>query len=170
VGLPKVLILSGSMGSGKTTVMGEASDLLRERRIPHAVIDLDAVSVHLVADATARAIEHSIAATFYSNAAEAGVDRFLVAVALEDRQSLQDLSRVFTNATIAVVRLIASQETMAARLRMREPGGRQAEFIERSGTLAHTLELASLENFTVLNDGREITGVAREVLERAGWT
>ncbi len=32
-----VLVISGSMGSGKTTVLGEASDILTEAGIPHDV-------------------------------------------------------------------------------------------------------------------------------------
>lgn len=40
-----LLIISGSMGAGKTTVLSEASDLLAQAGIPHAAIDLDWLSV-----------------------------------------------------------------------------------------------------------------------------
>jgi hypothetical protein len=40
-----VLIISGSMGTGKTTVLSEASDLLIEAQVTHAAIDLDWLSV-----------------------------------------------------------------------------------------------------------------------------
>ena len=40
-----VLIISGSMGTGKTTVLGELHDLLIEQRIPHAALDLDALTL-----------------------------------------------------------------------------------------------------------------------------
>jgi N-acetyltransferase len=40
-----VLIISGSMGAGKSTVLGEIHDLLVEREIPHAAIDFDALSL-----------------------------------------------------------------------------------------------------------------------------
>jgi len=36
-----LLIITGSMGSGKTAVMAEASDILALRGIPHAAVDLD---------------------------------------------------------------------------------------------------------------------------------
>ena len=36
-----LLIITGSMGSGKTSVLGEASDLLAGRHVIHAAIDLD---------------------------------------------------------------------------------------------------------------------------------
>ena len=49
----KVLVISGSMGSGKTTVLGEASDLLGAAEIIHAAIDLDSLALgHLPAGET----------------------------------------------------------------------------------------------------------------------
>ena len=40
-----LLIITGTMGAGKTAVLGEASDILAQRQIIHAAIDLDAVGV-----------------------------------------------------------------------------------------------------------------------------
>ena len=40
-----VLVITGSMGSGKTTVLSEASDVLTSRSIPHAAIDLDGLAI-----------------------------------------------------------------------------------------------------------------------------
>ena len=157
------------MGSGKTAVMGEASDILREMSIPHAAIDLDAVSVHLFPDSTTKDIDLRNAAALYKNCVAAGVDKILIAAAIESAQSLDDLTGAFSGASLIVCRLTASHETMAARLRVREPGMRQAEFVERSRTLEQRLTDAALEHFRVSNDGRDITAVAREVLERAGW-
>jgi hypothetical protein len=37
-----LLIITGTMGAGKTTVLAEASDILALRHITHAAIDLDA--------------------------------------------------------------------------------------------------------------------------------
>jgi len=36
-----VIVISGSMGSGKTTVLGEASDILAAHSLVHAAIDMD---------------------------------------------------------------------------------------------------------------------------------
>jgi hypothetical protein len=38
------------MGSGKTTVLGEASDVLSERRVVHAILDLDCIGTVLAQD------------------------------------------------------------------------------------------------------------------------
>jgi hypothetical protein len=40
-----LLIISGTMGAGKTSVLGEASDILALQGIPHAAIDWDALGV-----------------------------------------------------------------------------------------------------------------------------
>lgn len=40
-----MLVISGSMGSGKTTVLSELSDLLEEAGVAHAAVDLDTLSL-----------------------------------------------------------------------------------------------------------------------------
>ena len=47
-GTRSLVLISGSMGSGKTSVLGEASDLLTTNGVVHAAIDLDALgAAHL---------------------------------------------------------------------------------------------------------------------------
>ena len=40
-----MLIISGAMGAGRTTILSEVSDLLVEADVPHVVIDLDWLSI-----------------------------------------------------------------------------------------------------------------------------
>jgi hypothetical protein len=40
-----LLVITGGMGAGKTSILGEASDLLAMRQIAHAAIDLDALGL-----------------------------------------------------------------------------------------------------------------------------
>ncbi|HWO28303.1 MAG TPA: hypothetical protein VNO32_05855, partial [Candidatus Acidoferrum sp.] len=48
-----LLIITGSMGAGKTAVLAEASDILRLRHMAHAAIDLDALGLaHLPSSAS----------------------------------------------------------------------------------------------------------------------
>jgi ABC-type uncharacterized transport system fused permease/ATPase subunit len=56
------LLITGSMGSGKTTVLSEASDLLTVRNIPHASIDLDALgTAHLPSSENASSLRMALA-------------------------------------------------------------------------------------------------------------
>jgi hypothetical protein len=46
-----VLIITGAMGAGKAAVLGEASDILAQRQIVHAAIDVDVLGLaHLHRD------------------------------------------------------------------------------------------------------------------------
>ena len=59
---------------------------------------------------------------------------------------------------------------MHNRLRLREPGIYLPKFLARSTELERILSDARVEDFAVSNGpDRNITDVAREVLQRAGW-
>jgi adenylylsulfate kinase-like enzyme len=165
----KVIVLSGSMGSGKTTVLGEMSDILCEQGAPHAAFDLDAVTTVLLPDAAAQEVNSRNLAAICRNVLAAGVVRLLVAEALETRSQFERIREALPGADITVCRLTASLATMESRLRVREPGMYQDRFVVRSRVLDERMAAAKLENFIVVNDGRSVTDVAREVLQCAGW-
>jgi len=164
-----VLVISGSMGSGKTTVMVEASDILTARGAVHAAIDLDALGiVHLPLEPAVDLTYRNLA-SIWANYAAAGVNRLLVAGAIESRAELDRLRATLPDSQIVVCRLRASVETMQQRVRVREPGMLQAKLVARVLELETALDLLRIEDFSVSNDGRSITTVANEILERAGW-
>jgi predicted kinase len=165
----KVIILSGSMGCGKTTVLGEASDVLSSHHIAHACVDLDAIGMVLIPENMAADIVRRNLASIYANFMSAGVSHVLLAEAVENRQELDELRGAMAGAEIVVCRLTAALATMESRLRVREPGMNQARFVARARELEAVLDAAQLEDFTVVNDNRSVTAVAHEVLERAGW-
>lgn len=163
-----VLVISGSMGSGKTTVLGEASDLLTKAGIAHAAIDVDALSIGLIPDGPEDLNTRNLAA-IWTNYAAAGVERLMIAEALDTAAKLDEIRRAIPNADVVVCRLRAGVDTMQQRVRIREPGMLQAEFVNRVEALEASLDRARIEDFRVDNDGRGVTEVAREVLARAGW-
>ena len=166
-----MLVISGSMGSGKTTVLSEASDLLAEAGVAHAAIDLDCLSIMYPQRGRhgQRLMFANLAAVWPVYEA-AGAERLLVARVVEDRAELQQYREAVTGAEIVVCRLTTPNETMQARLRFREPGMFQAHAVARSVELADILERTRAEDFSVNNDeGRLVTEVAREMLSRAGW-
>jgi predicted kinase len=166
---PQVIVISGSMGSGKTTVLGEASDVLSARGVAHATIDLDALGCAGVPRDSARDLVYRSLEAIYANILNAGIARVLLAEAVEDRDDLSRIHRAMPGATIVVCRLTAAVATMQRRLRTREPGILQHQFLERARELDDVLQRAALEEFTIVNDDRLVTDVARELLQRAGW-
>ena len=145
-----LLIITGTMGAGKTTVLGEASDILALRQIAHAAIDLDA-----------RGLAHLPSA--------ASNDGVMVARAMEDSIELE-LCRGAVSATNTIVcRLTASIEAMQQRVKMRESGVLQRQYVARVAKLNVILDRARLEDFTVTSESRSLTDVAHEMLVKAGW-
>jgi hypothetical protein len=165
-----LLIITGSMGSGKTSVMAEASDILAARGIPHAAIDLDALgTVHLAPRADRGDVVDRNLRCVWENYAALGVSRLLLARAMETRQELEGCCAAVGAAKAIVCRLTAGKETMEQRIRMRETGMWQQKFVDRVRVLDALLDGVALEDFSVTNEDRSITDVAQEMLSRAGW-
>ena len=103
------------------------------------------------------------------NYASLGVRRLLLARAIEDRAELELCSGVVSASTTVVGRLTASIEGMEQRVRLRESGVSQREYVARVAELNTILDRAQLENFTIINENRPLTDVAHELLVKAGW-
>jgi hypothetical protein len=157
------------MGCGKTTVLGEASDVLSACHLAHATVDLDAVGTALLPDDVSRDLIYRNLEAIYVNFMSAGITRILLADAVENRDELSRIRAAMPGAEFVVCRLTAAIETMQRRLRTREPGMLQEQFLARARELEHVLERAELEDFTIVNDQRSVTDVARDLLQRAGW-
>ncbi len=165
----RVIVISGSMGSGKTTILAEASDILGAAGVVHAGIDMDFLSFGHLPAATADDLTSRNLAAIWNNYAAAGVTRLLLCEALDTAARRDRLREVVPGAEIVVCRLRARLETMQQRVRVREPGMLQEEFVARVAALEASLDAGGVEDFSVENDGRSVTAVAREVLRRAGW-
>ena len=165
-----LLIITGSMGAGKTAVLAEASDILRLRRIDHAAIDLDALGLaHLPSAASNDDVMYRNLQSVCKNYSSLGVRRFLVARAMEDPIELELCRGVVSATNTIVCRLTASIETMQQRVKMREAGVSQREYVARVAELKVILDGARLEDFTVASEDRSLTEIAHEMLFKAGW-
>ncbi len=166
-----LLIISGSLGTGKTTVLNEATDLLSEAGIPHAAIDLDALAVmHPREDPHGEGLAFANLAAIWPNYAAAGAERLMVARVVEERSELARYRAAVPGAEIVVCRLTAPVWLMHERLRVREPGMFLDAALARAAELDGILARVGVEDFVVDNGpGRSVGDVAREALGRAGW-
>lgn len=155
------------MGAGKTTVLGEASDLLTAHGILHAAIDTDALGNGNLPPGSD--LQRLNLRAVYRNFRAAGIITFLVAEAVEDRAALERLRETFDFPTLIICRLKAPLTTMQERIRVREPGMLQNAFVSRVADLETKLDAAAVEDMQVTNDARPVTEVATEMLIRAGW-
>jgi hypothetical protein len=165
----RVLVISGSMGSGKTTVLAEATDLLMSADVAHAAIDLDFL---LIAHAP-RGVPHDLKfrnlAAVWTNYSAAGIQNLLLCEPIDSVETRERLRQTIPCNELIVCRLRAPLATMQERIRRRETGVFQDKYVERVAALERELDAGTVEDFSVENDGRPVTEVARELLVRAGW-
>jgi hypothetical protein len=168
--MESLLIITGTMGAGKTSVLGEASDILALQGIAHAAIDLDALGLaFLPSTAGGDGVMYGNLQSVCENYASLGVRRLLLARAIEDRAELELCSGVVSASNTVVCRLTASIEAMEQRVKLRESGVSQRDYVARVAELNTILDRAQLENFTITNEHRPLTDVAHELLVKAGW-
>jgi len=103
------------------------------------------------------------------NYADLGVQRFLLARALEDRVQLERCREIVPATNTVVCRVTASIAAMKRRVQMRETGISRREYVARVEKLNAILDRARLEDFIVSNENRSLTEVAEEMLIKAGW-
>src|SRR5215831_5367049 len=143
-----LLVITGGMGAGKTSVLAEASDILALRQIVHAAIDLDALGLAFLPSATSDGAMFSNLRSVCEHYAALGVRRFLLARAMETQVQLEICREASSAAEVVVCRIASSMESMQGRLRNRETGVAQREYLARAVTLNSILDDARLENFT----------------------
>ncbi|HVS33147.1 MAG TPA: hypothetical protein VMS98_17035 [Thermoanaerobaculia bacterium] len=149
--------------------MAEASDILTASGIVHAAIDADLLGiVHLPENSSVDLALQNLAAV-WANYAAAGVTRLLLAAAVESAADRDAVLRAIPGARITICRLRAGVSTMQERVRQREPGMLQQKLVHRVAELEAILDSTGMADFSVANEDRLVTEVAREILVRAGW-
>ena len=157
------------MGSGKTTLMAEASDLLAAAGVNHAAVDLDALGIGHVPEGAWPDLAYRNLASVWENFALAGASQLLLAEAVETEEELNRIRSAIPDSDVVVCRLRAKPETMQRRVLAREPGMLRHTFLARVEQLESILDEAQLEDFSLSNEDGSVTAVAREMLVRAGW-
>lgn len=165
----RLLVISGSMGAGKTTVLGEASNMLATAGIPHAAIDTDAMLDH-VPGTHGDELRYRNLAAVWANYLPLGVTRLMLCTAVTSLDYYQALQRAVHAEETIVARLRADLPTMRERVRSREPVSNQRELVENVDRVEATLDAHGIEDFTICNDGATpIPTLTRELLTNAHW-
>jgi adenylylsulfate kinase-like enzyme len=165
------LLLTGSVGSGKTVVAIEIGHLLEQQGKSAAVVDLDWLGwLHLRSSTiTADQLIVRNLAAIWPNLREAGMSHAVLARAILGREPLDALRVAAPEADLVVVRLTASPSTIERRLRQRDSGQELEEHLRESLGMSRAMDREALEDIAVANDDRLPGEVARDVLQRVGW-
>ncbi len=166
------LLITGTVGSGKTSVAGMIGDLLTAAEVPHAVIDLDWLRRTwpsppddrfnlAVTLANVRSVAH--------NFLDAGAVRLVLAGVVETREERVRYQETL-GVPLTVCRLLVDLPTVRARLIGRhDDDAALAWHLDRSGELDAILERALVEDFAVDASELSVADVAAAVVRAAGW-
>lgn len=181
-----VLLITGPLGVGKTTVVDAVAERLRAAGVAFAAVDLDALSWAYPPasddDQYRSGLMFRNLASVWHNFRDAGASRLVCARVVESRGELDRYRAAIPDAAISVARLRASDETLQARLSRRlarrdliegqdgvNERARRERRAARSRELAELMDRQHLEDVLVETDGRDVDAIAREVLQGAGW-
>ncbi|MGH2559675.1 MAG: AAA family ATPase [Thermomicrobiales bacterium] len=170
-GTVPVLIVTGPVGVGKTTVAGAISERLEEVRLPHTIVDMDALRSSFPrpdGDPFHEELGLANLADVWRNSRATGSRRLVLADVVET-PDLSGYCRAIPGADIVVVRLVADAETNAARLRRRDSGSGLEWHLARAVELAELLERNGIGNLVVDASEASPAELAAEILARAGW-
>ena len=167
--LPAAVVVTGAYGTGKTSVVEEMADILEKAGLSYAAIDLDWL-VWFEAPEMDQALSDRVFAAnlagVVSNYMSVGVERFLLAGAIEAQADLDDI-RKSVPIPVRVVRLTVPFEEIARRLGTAVTAGR-ADDLAVAANWVTSATGEGIEDFTVDNE-RPIRQVADEILGWLGW-
>jgi predicted kinase len=165
----EVLVLHGSPGSGKTTLSRAVAESLRVDGKPHAVIDLDDLS--MVYPLPDRGFARENLKAIWPNFVAIPGLRVIIPALLADAEEAAQLRAAAPSSRFIVCELTAPEDVLKQRVTDREPNeywkNRLRDFVDLYHSRA---DLAVVRDFQVSTHDRRIEDAAREVIEKAGWS
>lgn len=168
----QVLIVNGTVGAGKTVVAEQVGELLREREVPHAVLDVDLlrwVWPPPEGDRFAQQVVSDHLTAMAGTLSTRGYRHVVLAEVVEDPADRERYELAFDGADVRIVRVVANQTTREARIVAREAARESRDWhLARTVELEAVLDAVGLDDAVVSND-RPLRDVAAQVLAAAGW-
>ncbi|MCW2549208.1 MAG: hypothetical protein JWN96_3668 [Mycobacterium sp.] len=169
----KALVVSGTLGVGKTYTAAAIRDALLARGQRVAVIDLDWLCQADPAPANDPynyGLGFRNLAAVFPNYVAAGADYLILARVVADERDRARYEGALPGAALKIVLLHASAATRRDRLVGREPAGLWREsHVNRTDQLGRELAALGTEDLAVNTDHRTGPEIAAEILEYLGW-
>jgi adenylylsulfate kinase len=167
------ILLTGTVGVGKSTVLVEIGDLLESRDDPYGLVDADWLAWIRPAAASGLAVDQILAenlghvcATFR----RAGVRRLVVARAIGSVADVDAIHAALGVPTRMVrIHLTADPDVIAGRLAARDQGERLDEHLAEVHRFSDPVAHPEIGFVAVATDALAPASVARAVLTAAGW-
>jgi chloramphenicol 3-O-phosphotransferase len=168
----RVVIVTGPCGAGKTSTIWRLGEILAEREIPHAVIDVDDVRYFHPAPPddpfNSRLALRNVAA-MAANFREAGARCLLLADVIEHGEFAAAYASAIPGADVCVVRLDVPLDVLIARLEAREGAATIDWYRNRARELQGIMESRQIGDLVIDVGTHSIDTVAREIATRLGF-
>lgn len=168
-----VLVVSGSIGAGKTTVLGEIADLLRSCGESFGAVDYDAFTQVFPApedDPFRIRFGATVLGGYWKAAAGQGATRLVIAGVVESEADLAAMLEGIPGAEPFVVHLAVDMGTLERRVTRRETGSGRDWHLARTAELHRALPRpGTIDAVVEAGDDRTVGEVAGEILRLAGW-
>lgn len=177
---PEAALITGVFGSGKSTVLAEAADLLEVGGLPFAAIDVDWLGWAMTAadaagesDDATRAAHPAFAdlalenlALVVANDRRHGIERFLLAHAVWTPDELAAL-RAAMDMPVRVISLTVPLPVVQARLSSDPTRARQDDLARTEAFVASGADPVPVD--LALDADRPVATIARELVDWLGW-
>lgn len=167
-----VLVITGPVGVGKTTIAQAVSELLEAAALAHAVVDLDWLRWSYprpAGDPFHTALGLRNLALVWQQYRTAGAERLIIVDIVETRAMIAAYAAAVPGAEIITVRLDAAVATIQARLAGRERGASLLWHQRRAAELLAHWARSPVEDLRIDTEGQAVLDIAREVLARTRW-
>ncbi|MEO1591636.1 MAG: AAA family ATPase [Cyanobacteria bacterium J06632_22] len=170
--LTPLLLISGPIGVGKSTVAGEVSDQLAEQAISHTFIDFDQLRYTYPRPADDR-FGSQLACLhlrdIWRNCFGTGSRNLIISSVIETQEDVNAIQQVIPSSTVTVCQLRATLATLRARVQKREMGQGLAWHLQRTAELVEILAGEVPKDFEIATDDRTVGEIAAEIVGQVNW-
>lgn len=167
-----VIVLTGPIGAGKTTVTWAIGDALTQAGVPHTLIDMDRLRDSFPAppgDRFNTRLGYRNLTDVARNGRAAGSSRFVIADVVETREQRWEYEAAIPGAVVTVVRLAVDPDENRRRIAGRAAVDVDAWEMNRAAELVGIMETNGIGDLVVNTTGRSPAIIARDILVRLGW-
>lgn len=167
---PRVLIINGSVGAGKTSVADAIYKIFETTNDSCAFIDMDYLrSFYPRSASDPYGVEMGLLnlSSVSKNYIFKGITNFIIPTVVETKEEIEGhRSAVGSNARVLTVRLEASIETTHRRLESREGENSIEWYLNRAEELTKKLKQDSIDDIVIQTDNLSVQQIATQIFNK----